>query len=32
MSDTGGSPRGVIIGIHAAVHTNLSLLYVLQSE
>lgn len=32
VSDTGGSPRGVIIGIHAAVHTNLTLLYVPQSE
>lgn len=32
VSDTGGSPRGVIIGIHTAVHTNLTLLYVPQSE
>lgn len=32
VSDTGGSPRGVIIGIRAAVHINLTLLYVPQSE
>lgn len=30
MSDTCGSPRGVIIGIHYAVHSYLSFLYVWQ--
>ncbi len=30
LSDTSGSPCSVIIGIHDAVHSNLSFLYVQQ--